>query len=54
MNNIKNNTTMELHYILDYAIRDKENASYGTGYEIDGRKYDRYMSNEDWNSCLER
>ena len=53
MNNIKNNTTMELHYILDYAMRDKEKASYGTGYEIDGRKYDRYMSNEDWNSYLE-
>lgn len=51
MNNIKNNTTMELHYILDYAMRDKENASYG--YEIDGRKYDRYMSNEGWNSYLE-
>ena len=44
---------MELHYILDYAMRDKENASYETGYEIDGRKYDRYMSNEDWNSYLE-
>ena len=52
MNNIKNNTTMELHYILDYAMRDKENASYGTGYEIDGRKYDRYMSNDGWKKYL--
>ena len=52
MNNIKNNTTMELHYILDYAMRDKEKAFYGTGYEIDGRKYDRYMSNEGWERYL--
>ena len=52
MNNIKNNTTMELHYILDYAMRDKENASYEAGYEIDGRKYDRYMSNEGWERYL--
>lgn len=52
MNNIKNNTTMELHYELDYAMRDKENATYGTGYEIDGRKYDRYMSNEGWERYL--
>ena len=52
MNNIKNNTTMELHYILDYAMRDKENASDETGYEIDGRKYDRYMSNEGWERYL--
>lgn len=44
---------MELHYILDYAMRDKEKAFYGTGYEIDGRKYDRYMSNDGWNSYLE-
>jgi hypothetical protein len=52
MNNIKNNTTMELHYILDYAMRDKEKSFYGTGYEIDGRKYDRYMSNEGWERYL--
>ena len=52
MNNIKNNTTMELHYILDYAMRNKENASYGVGYEIDNKKYDRYMSNEGWERYL--
>lgn len=43
---------MELHYILDYAMRNKENASYGVGYEIDNKKYDRYMSNEGWERYL--
>ena len=43
---------MELHYELDYAMRDKEKAYYGTGYEIDGRKYDRYMSNDGWERYL--
>jgi hypothetical protein len=43
---------MELHYELDYAMRDKEKAYYGTGYEIDGRKYNRYMSNDGWERYL--
>ena len=31
---------------LDYAIRDHENLKEISGYEIDGRVYNNYMSNE--------
>ena len=54
MNNIKDDTTMELQYIFDYAIRDKEGKPYGEGYTIAKSEsvYDRYMSNDGWNRYL--
>ena len=45
---------MNLQHKLDYAIRDKEDKTYGEGYIISKSKlaYDRYMSNEDWERYL--
>ena len=33
---------------LDYAIRDHENLKEISGYEIDGRVYNNYMTNIGW------
>ena len=51
---IKNDTIMNLQHKLDYAIRDKEDKTYGEGYIISKSKlaYDRYMSNEGWDRYL--
>ena len=51
---IKNDTIMNLQHKLDYAIRDKEDKTYGEGYIISKSKlaYDRYMSNDGWDRYL--
>ena len=51
---IKNDTIMNLQHKLDYAIRDKEDKTYGEGYIIPKSKlaYDRYMSNDGWDRYL--
>ena len=45
---------MNLQHKLDYAIRDKEDKTYGEGYIISKSKlaYDRYMSNDGWDRYL--
>lgn len=47
---------MNPQYIFDYAIRKKEGAPYGQGYNIaqkeENYNYDRYMSNDGWNRYL--
>ena len=45
---------MNLQHKLDYAIRDKEDKTYGEGYIIPKSKlaYDRYMSNDGWDRYL--
>lgn len=57
MTDIKTNITMELQYIFDYAIRDKEDKRYGIGYTIvksgeTNHPNDRYMSNDGWKKYL--
>ena len=51
---IKNDTIVNLQHKLDYAIRDKEDKTYGEGYIISKSKlpYDRYMSNDGWDRYL--
>ena len=45
---------MNIQHKLDYAIRDKEDKTYGEGYIISKSKlpYDRYMSNDGWDRYL--